>query len=371
MTGLSYRVVLVERNADLLSLMAGTLKADDDFDLTSTYHDVEMAFGQSSVFSPNLFLLDMNDSRAVELIPSFITSYPKAQILGMMDVWKADISDKVLAAGASGCILKPFRTADISKALKIAQRRGKAMPTRTLAFFSPKGHSGQTTLASVMALELAKKSGEAVALIDADLQFGDVAMFFDAVPQHNVVEATHDIKLLTPATLEPYFHSLGHGVWIMSGPLQPEHAELVEADRLIDVVRMAGSLFRYVLLDLPMGFNPISLALAECADTDFVVSMVNSGHEVRHMKRSMKMFHMWDTYGKKVYPVFSGVQNCTSAHKAKLEGELGRKVLSILPFERRITDVTGSGRIMKDLPEHTPFVQAIAGLADDIVSDRR
>jgi pilus assembly protein CpaE len=157
----------------------------------------------------------------------------------------------------------------------------------------------------------------------------------------------------------------------MSGPLQPEHAELVEANRLIEVVRMAGCLFRYVILDLPVGFNPISLALAECADTDILISMLNSGQEVRHMKRSLKMFHMWDAYGKRVYTMFSGVKNCTDEHKRTLEGELGRSVTLMLPEERRIKDVTGSGRLMKDLPENTPFVEAVADFAFALISDRR
>ena len=226
-------------------------------------------------------------------------------------------------------------------------------------------------MATVLAIELAKKSGESVAIIDADLQFGDVSMFFDAVPRHNVVEASHDINLLTPAALEHYFHPVGNGVWIMGGPLQPEHAELVEADRLIEVVRMAGNLFRYVILDLPVGFNPISLALAECADTDILISMISSGQEVRHMKRSLKMFHMWDSYGKRIYTVFSGVQNCNDDHKRKLEGELGRSVTIMLPEERRIKEVTGSGRLMKDLPADTPFVEAVAKFADDLANDRR
>lgn len=368
---MNYRVILVEHDKDMLSRMAGIIKADDAFELASTYHDAESAYGQSSVFRPNLFLLDVDEPRALELIPSFVSSFPKAVILGVMAKWNANTAEKVLNAGASGCILKPFRTADILEALEIYRRRGQAQPSRILAFFSPKGHSGRTTIATIMAIELAKKSGESVAIIDADLQFGDVAMFFDAVTQHNVVEATHDIKLLTPTTLQHYFHQVGNGVWIMSGPLQPEHAELVEADRLIEVVRMAGSLFRYVLLDLPVGFNPISLALAECADTDILVSMLSSGHEVRHMKRSLKMFHMWDSYGKRIYTVFSGVQNCNESHKRKLEGELGRSVTKILPVERRITEVTGSGRIMKDLPEGTPFVQALSEFADEIVSGRR
>lgn len=368
---MNYRVILVERNVDMLSHMAGTLKADDSFDLASTYRDADMALGQSSVFRPNLFLIDVDDERAVDLIGSFVRDYPQAKVIGLMENWKPDRAEKVLSAGGCGCIIKPFTIAEILGALAIYRRRGKPLPTRTIAFFSPKGHSGRTTLATVMAIELAKKSGEAVAVIDADLQFGDVAMFFDAVTERNVVEAAHDIRLLTPATLEGYFQPLGNGVWIMGGSLQPEHAELVETDQLIDVVRMAGCLFRYVLLDLPAGFNPISLALAECADTDIMVSMINSGQEVRHVKRSLKMFHMWDDYGKNVYTIFSNVRNCTPDHKRKLESELGRPVTKILPVERRIAEVTGSGRLMKDLPEWTPFVQAVAEFADEMVSGRR
>ena len=355
----------------MLSRMAGILKADDMFDLASTYHDAETAYGQSSVFRPTLFLIDVDEPRAVELIPRFVRTYPQAQILGLLSQWKSSTAEKLISAGASGCILKPFNSSEVAEALAIYKRRGKALPTRTLAFFSPKGHSGRTTMATVLAIELAKKSGESVAIIDADLQFGDVSMFFDAVPRHNVVEASHDINLLTPAALEHYFHPVGNGVWIMGGPLQPEHAELVEADRLIEVVRMAGNLFRYVILDLPVGFNPISLALAECADTDILISMISSGQEVRHMKRSLKMFHMWDSYGKRIYTVFSGVQNCNDDHKRKLEGELGRSVTIMLPEERRIKEVTGSGRLMKDLPADTPFVEAVAKFADDLANDRR
>jgi pilus assembly protein CpaE len=288
-----------------------------------------------------------------------------------MGQWNSNVAEQLLSAGASGCILKPFNSADVIEALKIYKRRGKALPTRTLAFFSPKGHSGRTTVATVLAIELAKKSGESVGIIDADLQFGDVAMFFDAVPRHNVVEASHDVRLLNPTTLEAYFHPVGDGVWIMGGPTRPEHAALVEANNLIDVVRMAGSLFRYVLLDLPAGFNPISLALAEFADTDILVSMISSGQEIRHMKRSMKMFHTWDAYGKKIYPLFVGVKNCTPDRKRKIEEEFGRPVTKILPEERGITFITGSGRLMKELPEDMPYVSVAASLADDIVAGTR
>lgn len=368
---MKYRVILVEREAGMLSHLAGALKADSDFDLASTFYEADQALGQSSVFRPNLFLIDVDNPRSLRLLPNFIDLFPQAIFLGTMEQWKADTAESVLQAGALGCILKPFRTKDILEAIRLYQRRGKKLPTRTLSFFSPKGHSGRTTLASVLAIELARKSKEAVALIDTDLQFGDVSMFFDVVPRHNVVEASHDIRLLNPASLEAYFQPVGDGVWVMGGALRPEHAELVEADRLIEVVRMAGSLFRYVLLDLPAGFNPISLALAEFADTDVLVSMIKSGHEVRHMKRSMKMFSTWGAYGKKIYPLFSGVKNCTAEQKKKIEEEFGRPVTKILPEDNRITAITGSGRLMKDLQESMPYVTEVTSLVGDIILGRR
>ena len=368
---MKYRVILVEHEAGVLSQLAGALKADSDFDLASTFFKADQALGQSSVFRPNLFLIDVDEPQSLELLSGFIDLFPQAIFLGTMAQWKADTAERVIQAGALGCLIKPFRARDILQAIKLYQRRGKALPTRTMAFFSPKGHSGRTTLASVMAIELAQKSGEAVALIDTDLQFGDVSMFFDVVPQHNVVEASHDVRLLNPTSRDAYFHPVGNGVWVMGGPTRPEHAELVEANQLIEVVRMAGSLFRYVLLDLPAGFNPISLALAEFADTDILVSMIQSGHEIRHMKRSMKMFSTWRAYGKKIYPLFSGVKNCTLEQKRKIEEEFGRPVTKILPQESRIADITGSGRLMKDLSESMFFVREVAALADDIIVGRR
>ena len=83
------------------------------------------------------------------------------------------------------------------------------------------------------------------------------------------------------------------------------------------------------------------------------------------------MFNTWGAYGKKIYPFFSGVKNCTAEQKKKIEEEFGRPVTNILPMESRITDITGSGRLMKDLPESMPYVNEVMSLANDIVMGRR
>lgn len=355
----------------MLSELAGIIRSDPSFELAATYQDPETAAGQSSVFQPNLFLVDVDIPMGLEVLSTLIHLYPEAEILGLMERWNGDLADEVLRSGALGSLLKPFRAGEVTEALSLYKRRGQRLPARTLAFFSPKGCSGQSTAASILAIELARRSGESVALIDADLQFGDLAIFFDVAPPHNVVEASHDIQLLTPESLAPYFYSLGENVWILCGAARPEHAELVEADQLINVVHMAGSLFRYVLLDLPAGFNPISLALAEFADTDILMTMLNSGQEIRHMRRSMRMFRPWEAYGKKIYSLFSRVQPCTDGQKKKIEEEFGRPVTEILPNSYQITSITSSGRLMEDLSEDIPLVRSLGNLAADFVAGRR
>lgn len=368
---MNYRVVLVEPGEAMLTRLAGAIRETPDFELVASYQEAEAAAGRSNVFQPDLFLLDVEHEENLAVLPQLIALFPQALVLGFMSVWQSSTVERVQQAGALGCIMAPFQGVDVLNAIALYKRRGRAGLSRNLAFFSPKGCAGRSTLATVLAVELAQKSGETVAIIDADLQFGDLAMFFDVCPEHNVVEAAHDIRLLSPYTLAPYFYPVEKNVWLLSGSVRPEHAELVEADRLIDVIRMAGSLFRYVLVDLPAGFNPISLALAEFADTDFLLSMLNGGQEIRHMRRSMQLFDMWQSYGKRVYPLFGKVTPCTPEKKKRIELEFGGEVAGIFPADEQVADLTSSGRLLKDMPEDAPLRQAIGRLAADIVAGKR
>ena len=368
---MKYRVILIERNEDMLLKLSSVIKSSQQFNLVASYQDVKSALGQGSMFQPDLFIIDMEHSETPELISRFAVIFPRASILGTLTKWNAYIADRALAEGMQGCLLKPFSVADIFNTLNLYHQRGKAAPPRIMTFFSPKGRSGRTTLASILAIELASKSGESVALIDADLQFGDLPMFFDVNPKHTVVEASHDINLLTPEGLLPYFQPLYDNVWLLGSPFRPEYAELIEVEKLKDVIRMSGQLFRYVLVDLPSGFNPVSVSLCEQADTNFLVAMLNSGQEIEHMKRSMRLFETWEQYGKKVYTIFTRVSPFDEQGKRNLEQDFGRPVSDILPNEYILSNITASGRLLKDLPEDSKFVDCVSSIAADIVQGTR
>ena len=368
---MAYQVIVIEEDQEMLEKMVTVFKSSPDFNVAATYRTANAALGQGGIFRPDLFLIDVENSESLNMLPAFVDIFPNADILGMMSHWVPDIARKAVEGGAWGCVLKPFKIADITEALRLYKIRGKIGLAHTFGFFSPKGRAGRTTLAAILALALADKTDERVALIDADLQFGDLPIFFDVEPQHTVVDATQDIRLLTPLNFEPYFHKIKNNLYLLSSPDRPEYAELVDAESLAEVVRMTCHLFKYVLIDFPAGFNPISIRMSQFVDTVIVMAMINNGFEIQHVKRALNMFKGFTEEDKKILPVFSRVNPCTEEEKMKIERKLGYRVDEILPNEYRMVSIANSGRLSKGLPMDTLLMKKIANIADSIISGER
>lgn len=365
---MKYKVIIVEGNRRNTELLSGMLKQAKDFELLTSYDRPESALGQSTVYNPNLFLVDGENPEFRESLQAFANLFPQAQILAMMNTWKQELAAEIQEKGITGSILKTFTADEIVETLKLSKRRGNTEPPRVISFFSPKGHAGRTTLAAMLAIEISKKTNEMVALIDADLQFGDLPIFFDVIPHHTVVDATHDIKLLTPISFFQYFYEIKNNLFLLASPDRPEYAELIDTDTLVDIVRLSGNLFKYLLIDLPAGFNPISLAISNYADINFVVSMLNSGSEIEHMRRSMDMFRERSRYQKYDYTVFTRVDPCTEEERFKIELKLGYPLHAIFPNEYTEISLSNSGRIMKSMPANDAMAKKIDELSNKIIA---
>ena len=82
----------------------------------------------------------------------------------------------------------------------------------------------------------------------------------------------------------------------------------VEEANLEAVIKMAKAAFKYVLVDVPPGFNPTSIAAAEMSNCTYVVAMLNGGYEIKHVQRSLDVFEAWDDFEDRVRVVFTRVK---------------------------------------------------------------
>ena len=366
-----YRVIIIDEDQEMLDEIVFTFKRSPDFEVTSTYKTAQAAIGPAGMFNPNLFFISIETEETLNMLRTFVDIFPGAYILGTMVQWDPVKAQRAIESGITGCILKPFTTKEIPEYLQLYSARGKHEPARLISFFSPKGRAGRTTLAAILSLLIADKTGERVALVDADLQFGDLPIFFDLEPKRTVVDATQDIKLLTPMTFLPYFVEIKKGVSLLGSPERPEYAELVSPENLVETVMMTGQIFRYVLIDLPAGFNPLSLNVCRISDLVFVTSMINSGFEINHVKKTMEMFESQMDEHRKVKTVFTRVNPFTEEQRQKIADKLNYPVDVMIPNEYRMISIANSGRLSRGLPADTLLMKTISEVADRIIAEGR
>ena len=367
---MEYQVILIENDRPTMERLSGVISGTRGFKLAARYQRAGDALGQSAMFKPNVVLLDLDVKGNLALIPEFVSAFPEAALICVSSHWDAENAEQMVQAGAKGFLVKPFSGEELVQAVQTFSKNGMARGSEVLAFFSPKGKSGKTTLIANLAMSLAARSGEPVGIIDADLQFGDMAVFFNLEPKSTIVEATRDIKFLSPVTLNSYFVPVpeAENIRVLCGTKMPEFAEMVEIAPFEDMVRMAQSLFRYVLIDLPPGFNPISVAASELADTTYMVAMVGGGYEVLHMKRALEVFKAWPDCESRVKTIFTRVSPCTDQERRILEKELEYPISAIMPNEYLLVSAAAnSGRMAVDIQPDTPLSVQISRLSKDIM----
>jgi pilus assembly protein CpaE len=329
------------------------------------------ALGQGSVFKPDIVLLDIDSDDNISLLEDFVTTFSAASVICLSAKWSPSDSEAIAKAGARGFLIKPFTADELQDAVTTFAKSGISSGATVISFFSPKGKSGKTTLISNLGLSLAQKTGQQVGIIDADLQFGDMAVFFNATPKATILEATRDISFLSPVTLNSYFAPITENLRVLCGTSRPEYAEQVEIKGFTEVVSMARSMFRYILIDLSAGFNPVSVAAAELSDVTYLTAMISGGFEIQHMQRALEIFKAMPDYETRVKTIFTRVEPCDKEERNKLSQLLGYPVASVIPNEYvLVSTAANNGQIALRVEPDTMFAQTVNRLADDIIGEK-
>ena len=368
---MEYRVILVESNRLMLERLSSVIRNTKDFELVSRYQRAGDALGQGLMFKPNLILLDIDEGDNLALLEDFTKTYSEADVICLSAKWAPRDSESIARAGAKGFLIKPFSSEELQEALRTFNKTGLSYGSNVLAFFSPKGKSGKTTLIANLGMALAQKTGQQVGIIDADLQFGDMSVFFNLAPKTTLMEAVRDINFLSPVTLNSYFLPIADNLRVLCGTRRPEYAEMVDIKAFTEVVDMARSMYRYVLIDLPSGFVPISIATVEASDITYLAAMINGVFEIQHMKRALEIFKAWPDYQQRVRTIFTRVEPCDANEQQKLADALGYPSVSIIPNEYLLVSSAANNGQMAILEQpDSKFARFVNHLADEIIGSK-
>ena len=75
-------------------------------------------------------------------------------------------------------------------------KSGVKPPGKVISVFAGKGGVGKTMLTVNLAVALAKRPDTRVAIVDADIQFGDVPLFLNLMPRTTLADVLPDAEHL-------------------------------------------------------------------------------------------------------------------------------------------------------------------------------
>lgn len=140
--------------------------------------------------------------------------------------------------------------------------------SRVIAVVAPKGGQGKTTIAINLATGLAEVAPNSVVLVDADLQFGDIAHSLD-LPLRRTLEELVDRDAVTVKTTLMHHPD---DFFVIPAPRSPEDADLVAPGALAALVHQLSEIFRYVIVDTTPGLGENTLAVLESSTDALFVS---------------------------------------------------------------------------------------------------
>lgn len=158
-------------------------------------------------------------------------------------------------------------------ALSRTYREALATPDimgKVIAFYSPKGGTGLTTLAVNMSVLLAR-SAKRVAYLDWDMQFGNANLLVSAPGGLNIARLIQKEDRLVIDRIKGFMTNR-FGVDFLFGPELPQEAELISRSALNQVLRILGTQYDYIIIDTRAEIDDQTLLAWDMADLIVLIS---------------------------------------------------------------------------------------------------
>jgi pilus assembly protein CpaE len=152
---------------------------------------------------------------------------------------------------------------------------GRAQRGSVVTIFSTKGGVGKTVLSTNVAVRLASSGERTVALIDLDLQFGDVGIMLGLTPNHTIYDAAQAYDRLDEVMLRGVMTKHPSGLDVLLAPARPEEADAITAQRVNSLIELLRSMYDIVVVDTAPAFTDVTLTILDSSDVIYVVTMMD------------------------------------------------------------------------------------------------
>jgi len=367
-------VVVIDTEKSSRKTLRDLLDQQRNLEVACVAKGQEEAFPAIRASKPHVLILELSkdSDKTLKWIERMKLEFPDISIFVSSADKSPDLVISAMRAGVQEFLGRPINSEELKKAInKVFKTREQARvqaPTRgkVISVFSEKGGLGVTTLAVNLSSALARGAENKAALIDLDLQLGDVTSFLNLSPEYNILDVLNEDGGVDPVKLQSCMTRHESGVFVLPEPKNPADSDNVSSSQINQIVSHLRSTFSYVVVDTPHNFDSKNLEVFELSDHIIMVVVPNFS-AVRAAKRTLGVFKQLGYPRDKVRVVVNRVGKKDSVKVDDVEKTLRYPVSWVVPNNYPVAiDAVNSGVPLVNHKAESNLAKSILELANDI-----
>lgn len=387
------RVLIVDDVSETRENVRKLLQFESDVDVVGVARTGKEAIQSSFELDPDVVLMDINmpDMDGIAATEAIRSRQPSVQVVILSVQNDQNYMRRAMLAGARDFLTKPPMGDELISAIRRAgtmaqSERAKqtvVQPVtpmggmagggfgfgargKIVVLYSPKGGTGCTTLAVNLAITL-NNDDTRVALVDANLQFGDVAVFVNEQGKNTIADLAPRAEELDPEIVEEVMlKHAASGLHILAAPSRPEYADKITSGQLTRVLEYLRQIYAYVIVDTPAYLTENTLAAIDASDLIVLVTT----QDIPSIKNCRLFLDLMQTMGverDRVLFVMNRFDKRINITPDRVADNLKQTVASVIPLD----DQTVTKAVNRGVPfvldgKNQPAGRGILSLAESV-----
>jgi len=393
MPGEKIRVMIVDDVSETRENVRKLLQFESDVEVVGVARTGKEAIQISQDLQPDVVLMDINmpDMDGISATEAIRAKQPAVQVVILSVQGDQNYMRRAMLAGARDFLTKPPMGDELISAIRRAgamaqSERSKsaqipiapisgnagsmmgygAPKGKIVTIYSPKGGTGCTTLAVNLALTLNNEDTR-VALVDGNLQFGDVAVFINEQGKNTIIDLAPRAEELDPEIVEEVMlKHAASGMHVLAAPSRPEYAEKVSSSQFLKVLEYLRQMYAYVVVDTAALLTDVTLAAIDISDLIVLVTT----QDIPSIKNCRLFLDLLQTLGierDRVLFVMNRYDKRINITPERVTENLKQEVVSVIPFDEQ----TATKAVNRGIPfvldsKNQPAARGVFSLAESV-----
>ncbi len=309
---------------------------------------------------------------------------PRCQVILLQSPDSTLDLGRAMRAGARGVVRKPISAVELVNTIhevfsaeqarvrrieEVAKQRAtQGRAGEVITVFSSKGGVGCTAIASNLAIALADITKAKVALVDYNLQFGDVAVLLNLQSTHGVHELMRSVDDLDNAILEDVMVLHPSGVRVLLPPATLDQVEDVDTEGMVAIIKALRKYYDYVVIDTWHSIEETTLALMDMSSILLLITTPEVP-ALRNTRRLLDMVRERADLRGKVRIVANRYPSKSAVSMKDIELSLGATPIATIPSDGQlVTAAINEG--VSFVSKRSPAAKGVLDLANVLAQPR-